>query len=156
MQRCLPGPSSSLKIVRVAGLESAQRSCCLCGVMEDVPVMRPCFPCQDESRPAGAIPARTGSRTIGVGFRHPVMIRRALLIATSTIFVCGLLLHTGAQYSAAEKTRALVDTRSVLAVAPQVVPARRRISATLDIVFARTSSRCCLKVSVRSRRTLGI
>ena len=60
-------------------------------------------------RPAGAIPARTGSRTIGVDFRHPVMIRRALLIATSTFFACGLLLHTGAQYSAAEKTRAWVE-----------------------------------------------
>ncbi|CAL8387970.1 unnamed protein product [Boreogadus saida] len=36
-------------VVRVAGLESAQRSCCLCGVMEDVPIMLLCFPCQGES-----------------------------------------------------------------------------------------------------------
>ena len=104
-------------------------------------------------RPAGAIPARTGKAATGVGFRHPVMIRRALFIATSTLLACGLLHQTGAQYSAAEKTRAWVDIRSVLAEAPQVVPARRRIRATLDVTLALTSSRCCLKVSVRSSRT---
>ena len=69
------------------------------------------------------------------------------------LLACGLLLQTGAQYSAVEKTRAWVDSRNVLAEAPQVVPARRRINATLDVTFALTSSRCCLKDSVRSRRT---
>ena len=44
-----------------------------------------------------------------------------LLIATSTFLTCGLLLHTGAQYSAAGNTWACVEIRSVLAEAPQVV-----------------------------------
>ena len=43
------------------------------------------------------------------------MVRRELLIATSTFFTCGILLQTEAQYSAAGNTRACVDTRSVLA-----------------------------------------
>ena len=80
-------------------------------------------------------------------------VRRELLIATSTFFTCGLLLETGAQYSAAGNTRACVEIRSVLAEAPQVVPARRRMSATLDVTFPATSSRSCLKFSIRSRRT---
>ena len=58
------------------------------------------------------------------------MVRRELLIATSTFFTCGLLLQTGAQYSAAGNTRTCVEIRSGLAEAPQVVPARRRKSAT--------------------------
>ena len=103
--------------------------------------------------PAGAIPAKTGSWNTGVGLRQPDMVRRELLIATSTFFTCGLLLQTGAQYSAAGNTRACVEIRSVLAEAPQVVPARRRMSATLDVTFPATSSRCCLKFSIRSRRT---
>ena len=51
-------------------------------------------------RPAGAIPAKTGSWNTGVGLRQPDMVCRELLIATSTFFTCGLLLQTGAQYSA--------------------------------------------------------
>ena len=61
-------------------------------------------------RPAGAIPARTGSWD--TGFRHPATIRRALLMATSTFVTCGLLLQAGVQYLAAEKTRACVDIHS--------------------------------------------
>ena len=73
------------------------------------------------------------------------MVSRELLIAMSTFFKCGLLLQTWAQYSAAGNTRACVEIRSVLAEAPQVVPARRRMSATLDVTLPATSSRCCLK-----------
>ena len=73
------------------------------------------------------------------------MVSRELLIAMSTFFKCGPLLQTGAQYSAAGNTRACVEIRSVLAEAPQVVPARRRMSATLDVSLPATSSRCCLK-----------
>ena len=100
-----------------------------------------------------AIPANTVSWNTGVGLTQPYMVRRELLIARSTFFTCGLLLQTGAQYSAAGNTRACVEIRSVLAEAPQVVPARRRMSATLDVTFPATSSRCCLKFSIRSRRT---
>ena len=100
-----------------------------------------------------AIPAKTESCNIGVGLRQPDMVRRELLIATSTFFTCGLLLQTGANYSAAGNTRACVEIRGVLAEAPQVVPTRRRMSATLDVIFPDTSSRCCLKFTIRSRRT---
>ena len=72
-------------------------------------------------RPTGAIPAETGSWNTGVGLRQPYMVIRELLIATSTFFTCGLLLQTGAHYSAAGNTRACVEIRSVLAEAPQVV-----------------------------------
>ena len=107
-------------------------------------------------RPAGAIPDKTGSCNTRVGLRQPYMVRRELLIETSTFFTCfycGLLLQTGAQYSAAGNTRACVEICSVLAQAPQVVPARRRMSVNLDETFPATSSRCCLKFSIRSRRT---
>ena len=80
--------------------------------------------------PAGAIPAKTRSCNTGAGLRQPYMVRTELFIATSTFFTCGLLLKTGAQYSATGNTRACVETRIVLAEAPQVVPARRRVSAT--------------------------
>ena len=104
-------------------------------------------------RPTGAIPAKTGSSNTGVGLRQPDMVRRELLIATSTFFTCGLLLQTGAQYSAAGNTRACLEIRRVLAEAPQVVLARRTKSATLDVTFHATFSMCCLKFSIRSRRT---
>ena len=81
------------------------------------------------------------------------MVRRELLIATSTFFTCGLLLQYSAQYSAAGNTRTCMEIRRVLAEAPQIVPARRRTSETLDVTFPATSSRCCLKFSIRSRRT---
>ena len=81
------------------------------------------------------------------------MVRRELLMATSTFLTCGLLLQAGAQYSAAENTRACVAIRSVLAEALQVLPARRRMSETLNVTLPATSSRCCLKFSIRSRRT---
>ena len=48
-------------------------------------------------RPAGAIPAKAGGCNTGVGLRQPDMVRRELLIATSTFFKCELLLQTGAQ-----------------------------------------------------------
>ena len=63
------------------------------------------------------------------------------------------MLQTGAQYSAAGNTMACVEIRSDLAEATQVVPARRRMSDPLDVTFPATSSRCCLKFSIRSRRT---
>lgn len=56
------------------------------------------------------------------------MIQRALLMATSTLLACRLLHQTGAQYSAAAKTRAFV-------------PARHQISETLGVAFPKF----CLK-----------
>ena len=74
-------------------------------------------------------------------------------MATSTFVTCGLLLQTRAQYSAAENTRDCVQIRSVLADAPRVVPARRRMREPLRVILPATSSRCCLKFNIRSRRT---
>ena len=84
---------------------------------------------------------------------QPDKVGRELLIATSTFFTRGLLIQTGTQYSAAGNTRACVEIHIVLAEATQVVPARRRMSETLDVTYPATSSMCCLKFSVRSRRT---
>lgn len=42
-------------------------------------------------RPAGAIPASTGRWNMGVGFRQPMVVLRALFMATSTFLACGLL-----------------------------------------------------------------
>ena len=92
----------------------------------------------------GAIPARMGSWLTGVGRRHPATVRMALLRTVSSCFVWELLHQTGAQYSAAELTSAWVEIRSVFVAAPQVVPARRRMRATLDVVLAFRQSRCCL------------
>ena len=79
-----------------------------------------------------------------MGFRKPVIVQKALFMTMSTFLA-------RAQYSAVEKTRACVDIRSTLAVAPQLVPARRQISETHD-TLAVTSSRCCSKESDLSRR----
>ena len=67
--------------------------------------------------------------------RHPETVRRASLRAVSSFFTCGLRHQTGAQYSAAVKTRASVEMRSVLVVATHVVPASRRISAVQAVVL---------------------
>lgn len=56
-------------------------------------------------------------------------------MAASTFLAGGLLNHVGAQYSAAEKTRACVEIRSILADAPQEVPARRRIRERLVFIM---------------------
>ena len=63
-------------------------------------------------RPAGPIPAKTGSLNTGVVLRQPEMVLIELLLATSTFFTCGLLLQTGAPYSAAGNARACVEIRS--------------------------------------------
>ena len=59
-------------------------------------------------RLAGAIPARMNSWLTGVARRQPVMVRKAMFNGTYSFFVWVLLLQTGAQYSAVEKTSAWV------------------------------------------------
>jgi len=46
------------------------------------------------------MPARIGKCCLGVGFRHPVIVRKAEFIATSTSFVFLFLDHAGEQSSA--------------------------------------------------------
>ena len=94
------------------------------------------------------ISVRTGCWYPGMGFRLPAIIRRALLMKTSIFFTCGLLLQAGMQYSVAEKARACVDIYSILAEALHIIPTGCRMSKTLDIILALTSSKCCLKDSI--------
>jgi len=94
-----------------------------------------------------------GKYCVGVGFRHPVIVRKADFIAPSTSFVLLLLDHTGEQYSAVGYTRAKLLVLSVLMEAPHPVPASRFDSAQRDKTFCRTDVRCGLKVSDRSSFT---
>ena len=82
---------------------------------------------------------RQGAETQESACDNQIMVCRELLIATSTFFTCGLLHQTETHYSAAMDTRARVEIRSLLAEAPQVVPARRRISEPLEATFPATS-----------------
>jgi len=83
---------------------------------------------------------------VGVGFRHPVIVRKTEFIATSTSFVFLLLDHAGEQYSAVGYTRARLLVLSVLTEAPHPVPASLFNSAQRDKTFCRTDVRCGLKV----------
>ena len=102
---------------------------------------------------AGAMPARIGNYCDGVGFRHPVIVRKTEFIATSTSFVFLLLDHAGEQYSAVGYTRARLLVLTVLTEASHPVPASRFNSAQRDKTFCRTDVRCDLKVSDRSSFT---
>ena len=48
----------------------------------------------------GTIPESTGRKSIGVGHRHPMIICMLSCKAMSNFFVCVLLHHMGAAYSA--------------------------------------------------------
>jgi len=61
--------------------------------------------------------------------------------------------QTGAQYSAVECTRAWVAIRGVVATAPQPEPASRLKSATRDVSYLRSDSRCQQYVSDLSNVT---
>jgi len=61
--------------------------------------------------------------------------------------------QTGAQYSAVEWTRARVAVRRVVAPAPQPEPASRLRSATCDVNFLRSDSKCWRYVSDLSNVT---
>jgi len=99
------------------------------------------------------MPARIGKYCVVVGFRHPVVVRKAEFIATSTSFVFLLLDHAGVQYSAVGHTRARLLVLSVLKEACHPVPASQFNSAQRDKTFCRTDVRCGLKVSDRSSFT---
>ena len=72
---------------------------------------------------SGWMPERIGRLSAGVGHRHPVTIRKALLMAGSIRQVWALQHHTGAQYSAAEWT----STVCSVAPAPQSSQSYRAI-----------------------------
>ena len=95
----------------------------------------------------GAIPERIGSWFTGVVCRQPEIFRNAAWMVVSILEVCLFLSHTGAQYSAAENTRAWVDNRSVFVAAPHIVPARLRIKEIRAEIFCFIPTRWSLKVS---------
>ena len=64
-----------------------------------------------------------------------------------------LLHHTGAQYSAGAYTSARVDVLNVGVLAPQLVPARRRINADRAMTLPRSAVRWSRYVSVLSSFT---
>ena len=61
--------------------------------------------------------------------------------------------QAGAQYSAVKWTRARVAVRNVAAPAPQTEPASHLRSATSDVIFLRSDSRCRRYVSDLSNVT---
>jgi len=97
---------------------------------------------------AGWMPARVGRLSAGVGRRHPVTIRKA-----SMRRVWALRHQAGVQYSAVECTRARVGIRRVVAPAHQPETANRLRSATRDVSFLRSDSRCQRYVSDLSNVT---
>ena len=103
---------------------------------------------------AGWMPATIGRLSTGVGRRHPVTeIRKASLMVGSIRRVWTLRRQTGAQYSTFECTRARVAVRNVVVPALQPEPASRLRSATRDVSFLRSDSRCRRYVNDRSNVT---
>jgi len=102
---------------------------------------------------AGSMSGRIGEYCVGVGFRHPVIVRRAEFIATSTSFIFLLLDHAGEQYSAVRYTRARLLVLSMLTEALYLVPASQFNSMQRDKTSCHTDVGCGLKVSDQSSFT---
>ena len=81
------------------------------------------------------------------------MILIADLSCVSSLLVCALFIHTGAQYSAAEYTSANTLIQRVLASAPQDVPLNLAIILLRVFIFAESLARWFLNVSVLSNTT---
>src|SRR5699024_672974 len=92
-------------------------------------------------RTGGAMLESTGSHSVGVDFKVPVMTRITVFNWASILLVCELFIQTGLQYSAFEKTNARAVTRSVLALAPQVEPTNFNKMLFLVFSFCLTFSR---------------
>jgi len=102
---------------------------------------------------AGWTPVMIGRLSAVVGRRHPVTIRKVSLMVGSIRRVWSLQHQTGAQYSAVEWTRTRVAVRNIAAPAPQPEPANHFRSATRDVSFLRSVSRCRRYVSDLSNVT---
>jgi len=100
----------------------------------------------DEAQQVGCLRGLEGL-SAGVGRGQPVTVRKASLMAGSMRRVWALRHQTGAQSSIVECTSAKVPIRSVFAPAPQPEPANRLRSATRDVSFLRSDSRCRRYVS---------
>ena len=91
---------------------------------------------------AGWIPARIGRLFASIGRRYPVTIREASWMVGSIRRVRALQHQTGVQNSAVECTRARVAVCRVVAPAPQLAPESCLRSATRDVSFLRSDSKC--------------
>ena len=101
------------------------------------------------------IPVRTRSWNTSVGLRHPDIVNMALFMLTSTL-TCGVLLQTVTRIQAADKTRAWVEFRNVIAQSPHVVPVRHALMTRLPHSICNLGRNFfigCLKFSVRSKCT---
>ena len=97
---------------------------------------------------AGWMPVRVGRLSADVGRRQPVTIRKASLMVGSMRRVWALRHQTGTQYFVVECIKGRVAIRRVVAPAPQSEPTRRLRSATHDISFLRSDSRCLQYVTL--------
>ena len=127
------------------------------GTMQVVPVVFRCFHCQDETGcfpliPIRAIPVRTRSWNTWVDLTHPDIIHMTLLMLTSTL-TCGVLLQTVTRIQAAEKTRACVEFRNVIAQHPRVVPIGHALMTPSVCNLGRNFFMGYLKFSIRSKCT---
>jgi len=91
---------------------------------------------------AGWMPARIGRLIAGVGRRHPITVRKASLLARSMRRVWALRHQAGVQYSTVKCTKAKVVIGNVVAPAPQPEPVSCLKSATRDVSFLQSHSRC--------------
>ena len=94
-------------------------------------------------RLGGGIPANTGRHSVGVGWRHPVMMRIVSLRATSNFLVCLLRHQAGTAYSAALYATAKALMQSVDVLAPHEVPAKHLIRLFLAETLEHRPSKCC-------------
>ena len=96
---------------------------------------------------AGWMPARIGRLSAGVGTQASSHFSQGVVDGGVNKASMSTTAQTRAQYSAVEWTRARVAVRNVFAPAPQPEPASRLRSATRDVSFLRSDSRCRRYVS---------
>ena len=94
-------------------------------------------------RLGGGIPASTGRHLVGVGWRHPVMIRMVSFRATSNFLVCLLCHQVGTARSAALYATAKALMRSVDVFAHHEVPTKHLIRLFLAETLKGRHSKCC-------------
>ena len=100
-------------------------------------------------RPAGWIPARIGRLFAGVGHRHPAR-KSSVMTGLMRLSKRGVIIAARAQYSAVQRIRAEVAVCNIVYPANQPESASYLKSATSDVSFLRSDSRCRRNVSVLS------
>jgi len=91
---------------------------------------------------AGWIPANIGRLPIGVGRKHPVLVRKASFMAGSMRWVWALRHQKGAQYSAVECSRAKVAVGNVVTPASHTGGCRQRCYSSISYRACKTHQEC--------------